>query len=97
MRLSEWQRDIIKQKALECFGEDVQVYIFGSRVDDTKRGGDIDIYVKTLPTDRMLDMKIEYLQKLERELGEQKIDAVIDDGKSQKTIYKVARKEGIKL
>lgn len=97
MRLSEDQKLIIKQKALEYFGKETEVYIFGSRLDDSKRGGDIDIYIKTLELDGMLDVKIDYLQALEKQLGEQKIDVVIDDRKSNKSIYQIATKEGVKL
>lgn len=87
MRLSDKEIDTIKQKALKCFGEDTKVYIFGSRLDDTKRGGDIDIYIQATVSGDVLDLKIEYLQALEKELGEQKIDVLIDDGKSDKEIY----------
>ncbi|MFP4487398.1 MAG: nucleotidyltransferase domain-containing protein [Campylobacterales bacterium] len=97
MRLLEQQKNAIKQKALKYFGDDVNVYIFGSRMDDTKRGGDIDIYIKAKPLDNMLDVKIDYLQALEGELGKQKIDVVIDDGKAQKVIYEIARREGVEL
>ncbi len=97
MRLSHKEIDTIKQKALERFGENAKVYIFGSRLDDCKRGGDIDIFIQSTIIGDLLDLKIEYLQSLEKELGEQKIDVLIDDGKSEKEIYKIAAKEGVRL
>ena len=42
MRLAAEQITAIRQSALEVFGEDTQVWLFGSWADDSKRGGDID-------------------------------------------------------
>lgn len=97
MRLSQSAIKTIKQKAIEFFGDNTRVYIFGSRVDDNKRGGDIDIFIKTSSVPDLLETKIAYIQALEKELGEQKIDVVIDDGKYQKAIYEIAEKEGIEI
>ena len=44
MRLTSKEIKIIKNKSLEIFGE-CEIYIFGSRIDDNKKGGDIDIYI----------------------------------------------------
>ncbi len=41
MRLTSYQVTMIKKAFSETFGKG-KVYIFGSRTDDTKRGGDID-------------------------------------------------------
>ncbi len=38
---------IIKDTAKEVFGEGIKVFIFGSRTDPKKRGGDIDILIKS--------------------------------------------------
>ena len=43
MRLTEFEINVIKQSARDVFGSDVQFFLFGSRVDDTKKGGDIDL------------------------------------------------------
>ena len=44
MRLKKRIIDKIQQATQQSFG-DVEVYLFGSRVDDSKRGGDIDIAI----------------------------------------------------
>lgn len=44
MRLSKRVITIIQESIKNSFG-DVNVYLFGSRTDDSKRGGDIDLAV----------------------------------------------------
>ncbi len=46
MRLSQKEQQEIKKILEENFG-DVKIYIFGSRLDDSKKGGDIDIFLQT--------------------------------------------------
>jgi predicted nucleotidyltransferase len=43
MRITNKQRDIIGRTAISHFGNDVKVYLFGSRTDLGQKGGDIDI------------------------------------------------------
>ena len=43
MRLTQRQIQAIKQVAAEVFGCNAKTYLFGSRVDDSQRGGDIDL------------------------------------------------------
>lgn len=47
MRLSEFEIQAIQQSAHDVFGVDVAVALFGSRVDDVQKGGDIDLYIRT--------------------------------------------------
>ena len=44
MRLTKKEIEIIKKTILEQFGE-AKIYIFGSRLDDKAKGGDIDIFL----------------------------------------------------
>lgn len=53
MRLAEQQRAIIRDTVRRTAGEDVCAYVFGSRLDDAARGGDVDLL---LATDRHLDL-----------------------------------------
>ncbi len=45
MRLSLKEQQEIKKILKDIFG-DVKIYIFGSRLDDSKKGGDIDIFLQ---------------------------------------------------
>ena len=94
VRLEAWEVDTIKKAAKEVFGDYVRVILFGSRVDDNKKGGDIDLYVITdTPT---FEKKSEFWIKLQEYLGEQKIDIILSKDKNR-PIEKVALKEGIEL
>ena len=65
MRLTEREKESIKSVVHSIFG-DAKVYLFGSRLDDTKKGGDIDLFVITdTPS---LEKKLEALAKLKRVL-----------------------------
>jgi pyruvate/2-oxoglutarate/acetoin dehydrogenase E1 component len=43
MRLTPDQIQAIKQTAETVLGDDARVILFGSRVDDTKKGGDLNL------------------------------------------------------
>ena len=45
MRLSNDSMLTIKQAVTLIFGKDAKVYLFGSRADDAKKDGDIDLYI----------------------------------------------------
>jgi len=44
MRVTDEQVAAIKQAAAEVFGDDAVIRLYGSRVDDRRRGGDIDLH-----------------------------------------------------
>ncbi|MDR0940086.1 MAG: nucleotidyltransferase domain-containing protein [Mediterranea sp.] len=83
MRLRPTEIQIILQVAREIYGEGVRVYLFGSRTDDTKRGGDIDLLVRTTGEEkRGVLARIRMGARVKRHLGDQKIDIIGDDEES---------------
>lgn len=54
-----------------------KVYLFGSRVDDKQRGGDIDLLIHSAIIDKQQLRKIKW-QLIER-LGEQKFDLLLSE------------------
>jgi uncharacterized protein len=46
MRLTAAQIDTIKRTTHAVLGEAVQVRLFGSRLDDAAKGGDVDLYIE---------------------------------------------------
>jgi predicted nucleotidyltransferase len=74
MRVLKQEINIIKNHILK-FDQDAQVYLFGSRVDDNKKGGDIDILIISDLIKKYDLIKIEYL--IFQQIDEQKIDFII--------------------
>ena len=98
MRLTADQAEVIRTAVREVYGEDSRLWLFGSRVDDTRRGGDIDLLVRPDSSGGYALMdKIRLLGKLERGLGERKIDIVIETQDDQRPIVKIAHERGIRL
>ncbi len=81
------------------FFKDGTISLFGSRVDDNKKGGDIDLYIQPntpLDAKERLDKKSKFRIKLQDKIGEQKIDIVISKDKNS-SIEKEALRTGIIL
>lgn len=74
MRLSEKEKSAIVQ-AVNGIDPNAKIYLFGSRADDTKRGGDIDLLILSQTLDRGDKRKIKF--ELYEAIGEQKIDILI--------------------
>ncbi|WP_366474987.1 nucleotidyltransferase domain-containing protein [Sulfuricurvum sp.] len=72
------------------------MYLFGSRVNDHKRGGDIDLYIETEHNEHLSEKKIQFLLLLESLIGEQKID-IIFHRDNNRLIEKEAKTKGILL
>jgi predicted nucleotidyltransferase len=96
IRLEKKQQHTIKRLSKEFFNSS-KVMIFGSRADETQRGGDIDIYIQTDKKEDILKLKIAFLREFEKLFGEQKVDLLVDNGTKSKEIFEIAKKEGIVL
>ncbi|MDM8567355.1 nucleotidyltransferase domain-containing protein [Candidatus Halobeggiatoa sp. HSG11] len=96
MRLKPTEITAIKHCVQQSFNQ-AKVYLFGSRTDDNKKGGDIDLYIETDIQDNLLEKEIKFLVNLKKLIGEQKIDLVINNHTCDKLIYKQAKKTGIEL
>lgn len=100
MRLTPRQAETIRDTAQRCFGGDAEIWLFGSRVDDARRGGDIDLYVETsLETaEDVWNAERRFLAGLYMALGEQKIDVVVKrrGGQTPLPIHEIARSEGVR-
>ncbi len=78
MRLTQFEITAIKHVAKEIFGSNTRVFLFGSRVDEQKRGGDIDLFIKDA-REYSLRKKVIFLAELKKRIGDQKIDVVFDN------------------
>ncbi len=101
MRLNQVEVEVLKRVATDVFGPAAGLMVFGSRADDARRGGDIDLYVTGVdePMGKRLDQKLLFLVKAKRALGEQRIDIVFAPASNQERlpIHAEAERTGIKL
>ncbi len=70
------------------------IYLFGSRVDDTAKGGDIDLLVISEKINLMA--KLDILAQLHQKLGERKIDIAIYPN-ATRPFPRMAMQEGVRL
>jgi len=97
IRLTEEYMRTIKFLALKYFNAS-EVRIFGSRADGTRKGGDIDIYIKTKKSKNILINKLLFLREFEKRLGQQKVDLIVEfKGSKKKNIYIEAKRHGVKI
>ncbi|MFO1257724.1 MAG: nucleotidyltransferase domain-containing protein [Gammaproteobacteria bacterium] len=101
IRLSDREVQAIQKIFLRYFGGEDHIWLFGSRTDLSKRGGDIDLYIETKIDDlsEISDKKIKFLVDLKSEIGDQKIDIVLRRLLSHDNlpIYDEARNSGVML
>lgn len=100
MRLSSEQIEAIKQETEHFFGAQAEVWLFGSRVDDNLRGGDVDLYVRTASSDadQLAAARFAFLARLKRRIGDRKVDLVLQRaGGDELPVYELARQRGVKL
>ena len=85
MRLSRSEIDVLKS-TLSSLSSNAKLYLFGSRVDDTRKGGDIDLLIidKNLTQKDLRRLRIDFFQHF----GEQKIDIVLDNGELKSPFVK---------
>ena len=102
MRLSPSERRAIELTAREAFPSGTRVVLFGSRVDDARRGGDIDLLIEpatVLPADELVARRSRFVSRLYALLDEQRIDVLVacetlDD---PRPVVKAARLHGMEL
>jgi predicted nucleotidyltransferase len=99
MRLTAQDLQATEEYAQEFFAPGSTVRLFGSRMDDQRRGGDIDLLIETpnamLPHDQV-ERRNGFLARLYRRLGEQKIDVLIvpTGCPDERSIIQTARRVG---
>lgn len=96
MRLQDFEINSIKSTVNQVFGNGSKVILFGSRVYDDVKGGDIDLYIQPSDKNNLSEKKICFLVQLKMAIGDQKIDVVISRDPSR-LIEQEAVKNGIEL
>jgi predicted nucleotidyltransferase len=94
MRLTSQQRQIILTSTAQYFGANARVWLFGSRTDDQRRGGDVDLYIEPEQSNLMGELRCK--AQLEEAL-DLHVDLVVKRPDHAHPIEKIARDNGIRL
>ena len=99
MRLTTEQSRQIKQQATAVFGQPVQVVLFGSRVHDQQRGGDIDLLVRLAqPVSDPAFLAARLGARLSRLFNGRKVDVLVQGPSIRRLpIHEVAEQTGVQL
>ena len=101
MRLSAHDRLAIQRATAEVAGPDARVYLFGSRTRDELRGGDIDLLVELAAprsAAKRLQVSVRTAARLQRLIGERKIDVLVADPLTSETpLLRAAREQAMAL
>ncbi|OGS90187.1 MAG: hypothetical protein A2Z95_02085 [Gallionellales bacterium GWA2_60_18] len=96
MRITNAQAEQAVSIIRESLGAEAAVWLFGSRVNDTKRGGDVDLYAETSLHGVLLDETVRAKIALSDLFG-RSVDLVVNNHRKSSPIYQIAREEGIRL
>ena len=99
MRLTPEAIAIIVETVKTRLGDEAQVRLFGSRLDDSAKGGDIDLHVSvSQPLTNWVWESAQLAAKLERLLDGRKVDVrLIDATQQAQPIDRIAMQEGVLL
>jgi predicted nucleotidyltransferase len=99
MRLPLNYQSTITDTAAKLFGNNASVWLFGSRLDDSAKGGDVDLLIKLeSPTENKTVLAAKYNALLQMKLGMQKFDIlIIDPSTPLKEIHQKALSNGLQL
>lgn len=97
MRLSPEEVAAIKAAAAEAFGPDAVVRLFGSRVRDDLKGGDIDLHVEWDGDDEWQARSL-FEDAFHRRIEPRRVDLVFTRrGRAPKPIEEIALRDGVAL
>ncbi|QOC23760.1 nucleotidyltransferase domain-containing protein [Wenzhouxiangella sp. AB-CW3] len=99
MRLNPKQIQTIKQATADIFGPDARVWLFGSRADDSRRGGDVDLMVETdKAPDNPALLAARLSARVSRSMYGRRVDVVVHaPGFPEMPIHAAARTQGVRL
>ena len=99
MRLTPAQIDTIKSTAQDVLGQGVQVTLFGSRVHDDQKGGDVDLMVDVLQAvQEPALMAARLASRVSRSMHGRKVDVLLKaPNLLEQPIHRIATQEGVRL
>ena len=98
MRITQAEKSCLAKSIEESFGPKTKIWLFGSRTNNSKHGGDIDIYIEHEPQENIVKSKLKFRKLIWPVFGEQKIDLITHDVSLEPTAFhELAKKTGILL
>jgi predicted nucleotidyltransferase len=94
MRISANQTEIIRKQIHQYFGAAADIWLFGSRVVDQKKGGDVDLYVEAGPHPLLNEIRCKI--ELEESL-DMPVDLIVRQPFDASPIACIAKTQGLKL
>ena len=99
MRLSQQHRQAILRVVAETCGPKARVRLFGSRVDDSRRGGDVDLLIE-LPAEpeQVFDLQRRLSAQLLRALDSRPVDVLVVGPRTRRdSVHDEALRHGVLL
>ena len=99
MRLTPDQAPAIRERIRGCMGAQARIWLFGSRVDDKRRGGDVDLYVEpeTAP-DLVTSLRCKSALADALDLNvDLNVDLLVQQPGRDLPIYRIATQSGVSL
>ncbi|MCJ8296721.1 MAG: nucleotidyltransferase domain-containing protein [Oceanospirillaceae bacterium] len=99
MRISKQDALFIKNSIVEQTNAAVKIWLFGSRVNDDEKGGDVDLLVKLdVAVERPALLASGIAVKIMRQMHGRKVDVVLEaPNLDAKPIHAIAKQMGIEL
>lgn len=99
MRISPAQQASLKQQFADVLGDDCELWLFGSRVDDNARGGDVDLLARSpRPIERSVWTACLLAARAERLFEGRKVDVLLLDPLTRtQPIHIEALAKGVRL
>jgi len=99
MRLTTTQIELIRSTAKQLLGDRVRVTLFGSRVDDSKKGGDVDLLVEVAEAvTEPAVLSARMASRVSRAMHGRKVDVVLKaPNLLVQPIHEIAAKTGVLL
>ena len=99
MRLTPAQIDTIKSTTQAVLGEGAQVTLFGSRVDDQAKGGDVDLMIEVHQAlEEPASIAARIASQISRAMNGRKVDVLLKaPNLLDQPIHRIAQQQGVAL
>ncbi len=94
MRITPTQIQAIQQQIHHYLGDSATVWLFGSRLDDTQKGGDVDLYIEAAPHRLMDELRCKIALQ---DILDTPVDLIVRKPFDASPIASIAKNQGVRL